>query len=77
MDKSRVDFTEALSDAIELFCTRKAALSGMDRREVKVLRRALTHFASGAVEVAGGKLPKKLPKPRSNPIVPKQKAAAK
>lgn len=77
MDKSKVDFSEALSDALELFCSRRAAFSGLGRRDAKILRRTTVNFVSSSVQISGGKLPRKLPAPRRNPALPRQKARAR
>ncbi|MBD3398323.1 hypothetical protein GF412_03880 [Candidatus Micrarchaeota archaeon] len=77
LDKSRVDFTEALSDAMELFCSRREGFSGLSRKDAKTLRRATRNFVSSSVQISGGKLPRKLPSPRKNPALPRQKAKAR
>ena len=77
MDKSRVDFREALSDAIELFCRHRESFTGLKKKEVKVLKRGVRNFARSSVEISGGKVPKRLPKPRRNPLAPKEQAKAR
>ena len=78
MATARVDFPEALSDALELFCARSTSLNQESKKEKALLKKSLRNRVNKIVADLGKDLPAKLPAPNKIPLVPKsmQKARA-
>jgi hypothetical protein len=76
-DRAKVDFSEALSDALELFCARATTLKQLTKKEKAKLKKGLRDGVQGAVEASGGDFPRRLPTPNKQPLIKaKEKAKA-
>ena len=76
-NRSKIDFSEALSDALELFCARSASLNQLSNKEKAKLKGGLKKGVRGAVEASGGDFPARLPKPNKTPLASKTREKAK
>jgi len=76
-NRAKIDFSEALSDALELFCARSASLKQLSNKEKAMLKGGLKKGVRGAVEASGGDFPKRLPRPNKQPLIRKEQAKAK
>ncbi|MCP4648336.1 MAG: hypothetical protein GY852_11505 [bacterium] len=76
-NRAKIDFSEALSDALELFCARSASLNQLSNKEKAKLKGSLKKGVRGAVEAAGGEVPTRLPRPNKQPLIRKEQAKAK
>lgn len=71
LDKSKIDFPEPVSDALELFCARTTNLRQLTKKEKALLTRDLRKEVQELINATGGNLPSRFPKPNKDLLVSK------
>ena len=79
LDKSKIAFPEAASDALELFCARTTNLRQLTKKDKAMLQKNLKKEVQELVNATGGNLPSRFPRPNKTPFASKtgKKAKAK
>ena len=77
LDKSKIVFPEAVSDAIELFCKRTTNLRQLTKKDKAMLQKDLRKEVQGLINATGGNLASRFPRPNKTPFASKTRKPAK